>query len=177
MDTEDIEKLKHPIGRYITPDPITREQINGWIRDIEALPDQVKKLIENIDDKKLDLRYRPGGWTIRQVVHHLADSHYNSFMRFKLALTENNPVIKPYKQAEWAELPDTSEADINFSLMILEGLHKRWVVLLKKMTPQQFELTFKHPERDSIQRLDMNLGMYAWHGKHHLAHIRLALGL
>ncbi len=175
MQSPDIEKLKYPIGRYTKPEPITSEYINNWIRDIEALPGQVKELVNNLDDKKLELRYRPGGWSIRQVINHLADSHMNSFIRFKLALTEDKPTIRPYLQEKWAEMPDACQGDINYSIQMLEGLHHRWVILLKNLTPEQYKIVYLHPERSGDQLLDATLGLYAWHGKHHLAHIKLAL--
>ena len=175
MNAEEIQKLKYPIGRFSKPDPITREDIDSWITEIEALPGQIKQLVGGLDEEKLNFRYRPEGWNIRQVVHHITDSHFNSFVRFKLALTENDPVIKPYDQVSWADLPDGKTADVNFSLLMLEGLHQRWLVLLRSMTPEQFDRTFKHPEREGIQKLSVNVGLYAWHGKHHLAHIKQAL--
>jgi len=177
MNTQETDALKYPIGKFVKPDPVTADHIRSWITDIEELPTAMKALVENLDDTKLNLRYRPGSWTIRQLIHHVADSHFNSFIRFKLALTEIDPVIKPYKQEEWSLLADATKADVQDSLFILEGLHNRWVTLLKSMTPAQFERTFVHPERQGLQKLNTNLGMYAWHGKHHLAHIRLALGI
>ncbi len=175
MSVQENDILKYPIGRYARPETITEKDIRTWIREIEELPGQLNDLVKTLDDNQLNLRYRPGGWTIRQVIHHLADSHYNSFIRFKLALTETDPVVKPYKQAEWSELPDAMQADVRSSLQILEGLHNRWTVLLKSMSPEQFEKTFVHPERQGLQKLNANLGLYAWHGKHHLAHIKKAL--
>ena len=177
MTEMDIETLKYPAGRYTKPDAITDLQIKDWIKEIEELPGQIRQAVAGLTPEQLSLHYRPGGWTIRQVVHHIADSHMNSFIRFKLTLTEDKPTIKPYLQIEWSELPDGSEADVNFSLQLLEGLQKRWVVLLKNMTPEQFKRSYIHPERSAIQTLEGNLCLYAWHGRHHLAHIRQALEL
>ena len=171
---EDIEQLRYPVGRFKKPDPITREDLDRWINEIEELPRLVRDKVNGLSDEQMSLQYRPEGWNIRQLVHHMADSHYNSFMRFKLALTEDNPLIKPYHQEAWALLPDGNKAPVETSLMILEGLHKRWTVLLRSMTPEEFKCTFRHPEREGLQYLDANVGLYAWHGKHHLAHIELA---
>ena len=177
MKETDIESLKFPVGKYLKPDHITSRHIKEWISEIEELPGQIRKTVEGLTPEKLSLHYRPGGWSVRQVVHHITDSHMNSFIRFKLTLTEDNPTIKPYLQEKWSELPDGNEADVSYSLQMLEGLHRRWAVLLKKMTPEQFKLTYIHPERSAVQTLEGNLGLYAWHGRHHLAHIMQALEL
>ncbi|HLF33504.1 MAG TPA: bacillithiol transferase BstA [Cyclobacteriaceae bacterium] len=175
MESTDIEKLKYPIGKYERPQVITRETIDRWIGEIEEFPSILRKQVSGLTEKQLSLHYRPGGWMVRQVIHHLADSHMNSLTRFKLSLTEENPVIKPYKENLWAELPDGKEADINISLLMLEGIHKRWAYLLGRMKPEQFERAYIHPERKSPQKLDGVLGLYAWHCNHHLAHIKQAL--
>ena len=120
--------------------------------------------------EQLDTPYRPGGWTVRQVVHHLPDSHMNAYVRFRLALTENEPTIKPYEQQLWAELPDAKTADIEMSLKLFEGLHQRWVLLLRSMKPEDFHRKYIHPE-SGVNVLDNVLQLYAWHGKHHVAHI------
>ena len=174
MSQEDIEKLKFPIGKFQKPESIGQSQIKQWISDIENLPVELIILAGNLDESQLNFRYRPGGWTIRQVIHHIADSHMNSFIRFKLTLTEENPMIKPYDQDAWAELTDALSAPVGDSLKIIEGIHKRWTVILKNMSMAQFSLTFFHPERKGPQRLDTTLGIYAWHGKHHMAHIKQA---
>ena len=177
MNETDVEALRFPVGKFTRPDTITPQQITEWIREIEALPGQIRQAVAGLSHEQLSLHYRPGGWTIRQVVHHVADSHMNSFMRFKLTLTEDKPTIKPYLQEKWSELPDGNEADVNLSIQLLESLHARWAVLLKKMTPEQFKLTYIHPERSAVQTLEGNLALYAWHGRHHLAHIKQALEL
>jgi len=130
----------------------------------------LRKEVENLSDEQLNTPYREGGWTIRQVVHHLPDSHLNSYVRFKLALTEDNPKVKTYEEHLWAELKDTFETPIEVSLNLINSLHKRWVVLLKSLSDEQFERTFNHPEWGNIP-LDKTLALYAWHSRHHLAHI------
>lgn len=177
MKETDIEKLKYPAGKFSKPATVTNQQIKDWIKEIEELPGQVKQAVEGLTPEQLSLHYRPGGWSILQVVHHIADSHMNSFIRFKLTLTEDRPTIKPYFQEKWSELPDGNEADVNFSLQLLEALHKRWAVMLKNMSPEQFKLTYRHPERHDTQTLENNLCLYAWHGRHHLAQIKQALEL
>ena len=137
---------------------------------IDTLPSQLRMEVENLSEQQLDTPYRFGGWTIRQVVHHIPDSHINSYVRFKLALTENNPTIKTYEEHLWAELKDSLETPINISLTLLEALHSRWVILLRSLTDEQFEKTFQHPEWGNIT-LSKTLALYAWHSKHHLAHI------
>ncbi|KIL39652.1 metal-dependent hydrolase [Gordoniibacillus kamchatkensis] len=161
--------LQYPIGKfkYEGADAV---QLASWIADIAALPERLRAAVQGLSAEQLDTPYRPGGWTVRQVVHHVADSHMNSFTRFKLALTENNPTIKPYDEAAWAELDDGRIADPALSLALLDALHSRWTQLLRSMTPQQFERTFHHPE-NGPQPLARATGLYAWHGKHHTAHI------
>ncbi|MCM3738476.1 bacillithiol transferase BstA [Bacillus cytotoxicus] len=161
--------LRFPIGPFTYEETITQGAIENWIKQIENLPTELKQAIKDLDTTQLDTPYRPGGWTVRQVVHHIADSHMNSYIRFKLALTENNPTIKPYMEGQWADLPD-SELPVDISLALLESLHKRWVTLLQSMKPTDFEKTFHHPETGS-NKLDVTIGLYAWHGRHHTAHI------
>jgi hypothetical protein len=170
----DIEKLRYPIGKYATPEIYTAEIIARWITDIEALPQLIKAEADNLSSAALQQTYRPGGWTIQQLVHHCADSHMNAFIRFKLALTEDNPTIKPYMEALWAELPDTVDMPISASLHILEGVHARMAALLKILTPEQLQRTFIHPEHNRTQSIAYTIGSYAWHGNHHLAHIKNA---
>ncbi|TXK74086.1 YfiT family bacillithiol transferase [Paenibacillus sp. N3.4] len=161
--------LRYPIGPFAYEGDLTSEVIAGWIQDIEAAPAQLKEAVKNLSDDQLDTAYRPGGWTLRQVVHHLADSHINSYTRFKLALTEDNPTIKPYMEEKWAELPD-SRLPVDISLSLLASLHGRWVVLLRSLQPSDLEKTFIHPD-SGIVTLGLNIGIYAWHGRHHIAHI------
>jgi hypothetical protein len=127
--------------------------------------------VAGLDQEQLDTPYRPGGWTVRQVVHHIGDSHINSIVRFKLALTEETPTIRPYDEALWAELPDSRTAPVDPSLALIDTLHARWVLLLRSMSEQDFERRFHHPEHDRTFTLARTLAMYAWHGQHHIAHI------
>lgn len=169
-----LEKLKYPIGQFEHQGEITAEQIAYWIKDIEGLPQQLRKAVQNLSEEQLELTYRPSGWTIRQVVHHIADSHLNSFVRFKLALTEDKPIVKTYFEDRWAELPDYYQVPVEIILSFIESLHRRWVVLLKALTPEDLVREFVHPE-SGLVRLDKNIGIYSWHGRHHLAHIKNAL--
>ncbi len=166
-----LDQLKYPIGKFSRPAFISPADISKWIDEIEYLPKQLRKAVENLFDAQLDTPYRPEGWTVRQVVHHLPDSHLNSYVRFKLALTEDNPTIKPYMEARWAELPEAKSAPANVSLDLLDAVHQRWVIMLRKITSEQWKRTFFHPESKRESKLDEVLAMYAWHGKHHLSHI------
>jgi hypothetical protein len=162
---------RYPIGRFERPETITAADRSRFIGEIAALPGQIRASIAGLSEAQLDTPYREGGWTLRQVIHHLADSHINSFIRFKLALTEESPTITAYKEGMWAECADSRGVNVEASLAILEGLHERWVTLLKSLSEADFDRTFRHPER-GLMRLDVNLALYAWHGKHHTAHIR-----
>lgn len=169
----DIENLKFPIGKFTSPDVITKEYIKTWIEAIKSFPKRLLSATEDLNDEQLERPYRPNGWTIRQVVHHCADSHMNSFIRFKLALTEDKPVIKPYAEHLWAELPDV-KLPIESSIKILEGIHERWTTLLESLTEGDLERQFIHPENTQFISLKENIGIYAWHCNHHLAHILIA---
>lgn len=162
--------LRYPIGKY-TPNPvITPAEIERWIDQIAELPGYLRQAVSKLDDARLDSPYRPEGWTLRQVVHHLADSHLNSLIRFKLALTEEEPTIKPYDEVAWAQLADYQLFSVDQELDFIALLHARWVVLLRSLAPADFERTYRHPE-SGVKRLDWTVGLYAWHGRHHLAHI------
>jgi uncharacterized damage-inducible protein DinB len=161
--------LRYPIGKFSFPESTTTGQRREWIREIAEAPARLRAAVAGLSEEQLDSPYRPGGWTVRQVVHHLPDSHMNSYVRLKLALTEDMPTIKTYDEALWAELPDTA-MPIETSLMLLEALHGRWVRLFESMTEADFSRAFQHPELGTI-RLEQNLALYAWHGKHHVAHI------
>ncbi|KEK23411.1 YfiT family bacillithiol transferase [Bacillus gaemokensis] len=161
--------LRYPIGQFTYGENITHDTIEKWIQDIAKLPIELTKAIKDLDKEQLDTPYRTNGWTVRQVVHHVVDSHMNSYIRFKLALTENNPTIKPYKEEKWAELPD-SKLPVDVSLVLLEALHKRWVNLLSSLETADFEKTFNHPESGET-KLGVAIGLYSWHGRHHTAHI------
>ena len=162
--------LRYPIGKFEFPAEVTPEDRIEFISDIEGAPARLRAAIIGLDAAQLDTAYRPGGWTIRQIVHHLPDSHMNSYVRFRLALTEDVPVIKPYAEHRWADLPDARTAPVESSLDLLDALHRRWVALLRAMTDDDFARMFRHPEL-GVVRLDVNLALYAWHGRHHVAHI------
>jgi hypothetical protein len=162
--------LKFPIGRYQPPGHIDETLRNEWIAELEALPEKLRKAVAGLSESQLDTPYRPGGWTVRQVVHHLPDSHTNSYIRFRLALTEDTPTIKPYEESKWAELSDARQSPIEPSLDLLNGLHRRFTALLRSLNSDEFAKTFRHPELGEI-RLDWTLGLYAWHSRHHVAHI------
>lgn len=165
-----MEELRYPIGRYEESPSVSPRDIARWIDEIEALPANVRSTVSGLTDDQLDTPYRDGGWTVRQLIHHIADSHLNAYTRFKLGLTEDTPTIKPYQQDDWAKLPD-SEMPIAVSLDMLESIHKRWVKVLKSMDGEQLNREIYHPEYDKIIVLKSFIGNYAWHGKHHLAHI------
>ena len=160
---------RFPIGPFAWEGDVTKRVAAGWIKEIEELPLLLRCKVEALTDEQLDTPYRRGGWTVRQVVHHLADSHVNAYIRFKLALTEESPVIKPYDEAAWAELPD-SRMPVEVSLILLEALHKRWTRLLSGLQKDELKKTFSHPDSGSVT-VGENIGIYAWHGRHHLAHI------
>jgi hypothetical protein len=162
--------LRYPIGRFKRPERLTEEQRALHIGEIEKAPAQLKAAVTGLNAAQLDTPYRPSGWTVRQLVHHVPDSHMNSYMRCRLALTEEEPTIKPYDEARWAELADAKTSPIEPSLALLENLHKRWVLLLHSLAPSEWERTFRHPEL-GLMRLDQNLALYGWHGRHHIAHI------
>jgi hypothetical protein len=165
-----MENLQYPIGRFAFDTETTPEKRKAWIADIAETPAALRRAVDGLSPTQLDTPYREGGWTVRQVVHHLADSHMNSFTRFKLALTEHAPRIKPYNQAAWAATADVAGVDTALSLALMEGLHGRWTALLSAMAAADFSRTFVHPE-NGAQTLDRALQTYAWHGRHHVAHI------
>lgn len=166
-------ELRFPIGEYKAPNQISPSDVKAWIADIEQFPQNIKKETLHLSDSQLDTPYRPDGWTLRQVVHHCADSHINSFIRFKLALTEDKPTIKPYFEDRFAELIDSKTLPVSPSISILEGLHLRWITFLKKLDTDDLKRTFIHPEHGKEFFLDEYIGFYAWHCNHHLAHITM----
>ncbi len=161
--------LRYPIGQFVPPETVTPAQVQAWIADIAALPADLRRTLEPLTDGQLDTPYRPGGWTVRQVVHHLPDSHMNSLIRFKWALTEDRPLIKAYDEKGWAVLPDSRDP-IARSLDLLAALHARWADLLRSLSWAQLQREFVHPESGPAS-LAVTVGTYAWHGQHHLAHI------
>lgn len=164
------EDLRFPIGKFDQSQMITPDLRAKFIQTIEQLPPKLKDAVEGLNDEQLDTAYRPAGWTIRQVVHHVADSHLNSFCRFKLGLSEDTPTIKPYEEAAWAEMADSKDTPIELSLNIIDGLHARWTRLLKSMSNTDFEKKINHPERGAMT-LNQLLALYDWHSRHHTAHI------
>lgn len=167
-----LEKLRYPIGKFTCPDNITPDHLVKWIDVLERLPDNIQNLVSGLTDQQLDTPYREGGWTIRQVVHHLSDSHHNSYIRFKWALTEDRPVIKFYYEKLWADLDDARTGPIQMSLDHLRAVHVKLVYLLKSLTDDQLNRTFIHPEHSEETSLKENIGKYAWHSRHHLQHIK-----
>lgn len=161
--------LRYPIGKFDKTSEITPESRKRFIAEIAELPEKLKAAIENLNDEQLDTPYRSGGWTVRQTVHHVADSHLNSIVRFKLALTEDAPTIRPYYEDRWAELPD-SFLPLESSIKIIEGLHHRWATLLNSMSDADFQRKLIHPDSGEWT-LERMLGLYGWHGRHHTAHI------
>jgi len=170
-----MEHLKYPIGRFKKPENIDAATINKWIAEIERIPNKLKELTDTLSEEELNRTYRPSGWTIRQVIHHIADSHINAYIRFKWALTEDNPTIKAYDEARWAELPDTQKTPITISLYLLNELHARWSILMRSLSEEDLNRTFLHPENGNTYSLRDMVGLYAWHGKHHLEHVKIAL--
>jgi hypothetical protein len=161
---------RYPVGRF---DPSDATPLAAVVSRLERFPAELRALVEGLTDKQLATQYREGGWTARQVVHHLADSHLNSAIRFRFALTENRPTIKPYNEKAWAELTDAAQGPVEMSLRLVEGLHARWVALLHGMTADDWKRAFVHPERGEMD-LERTARLYAWHCDHHLAHIRIA---
>ena len=166
-----MDDPRYPIGPFAYEGPQTPERRLDCIARIAAAPANLRKAVAGLTDAQLDTPYRDGGWTVRQVVHHVPDSHLNAYTRFRLTLTEPTPTIKPYFEHLWAELPDARGAPVEISLALLEALHRRWVPLLRSLGPAEWELKFLHPEHGREWSLDEVLAMYAWHGEHHTAHV------
>jgi hypothetical protein len=162
--------LSYPIGKFEPPAAVTHEMRTRFIEDIAAAPAHFREAVNGLNDQQLDTCYRPGGWTVRQVIHHVADSHINSYCRFRLALTETEPRVKAYEEKDWAELADAKTMPVEVSLALLENLHSRWVTLLRSLEDGDFARTYHHSQMGPV-RLDTNLALYSWHGKHHAAHI------
>ncbi len=165
-----MSDLRYPIGKFQMPKVVSPEERAGYVESIARLPKDIRSAVAGLSDAQLDMPYRPGGWTVRQVVHHLPDSHVNSYVRFKLALTEDTPTIRPYMEERWAELPEAKSGPIDLSLNLLDTLHHRWSVFLQAFTSDDYARTLVHPEL-GVFRLEQLLALYAWHGKHHVAHV------
>jgi uncharacterized damage-inducible protein DinB len=165
-----MEDLRYPIGKY-EPQSFSSKQLQDWLIDIQFLPLHLENAVLNLTADQLATPYRDGGWTVKQLVHHVADSHMNAYIRFKLALTEDNPTIKPYDEAAWANLADTQIVPINISLTLLHALHVRWREVIQAIKEEEWNRTVFHPEHQKEMTLWYLLGMYAWHGRHHTAHV------
>ncbi len=161
---------RYPIGKFIFNGPPDEKELHKLIDDIEQAPAALRAAIQGLSPEQIETPYRDGGWTVRQVVHHVPDSHMNAYIRFRMALTEDAPTVKPYMEDRWAELPDVQSTPLEVSLSLLDSMHTRWVSLLRAIGPQEWKRTFNHPELGSVP-LDKSLGLYAWHGRHHVAHI------
>ena len=171
MTNQELEKLKYPIGKFECPNTISKRHIESWISILEHFPNRLENLVKDLTENELDTVYRTEGWTIRQVVHHLADSHHHSYSRFKWALTEDKPIIKAYYEDRWADLEDSKTAPIDMSLIHLRAVHCKLVYLLKTLNTKDLNNYFIHPETNNKVLLSYTIGKYAWHSNHHYAHI------
>lgn len=171
MKNNNLEQLKYPIGHFQVPKQITAKHLEEWITVLEQLPQRLDAMVRELSPEQLEMQYRPGGWTVRQVVHHIADSHHNSYTRFKWALTEEQPVIKAYDEKEWANLFDGRTAPISLSLDYIKVLHAKMVYLLKGLSPEALNKIYIHPSGNTAVSVKENIGRYAWHSEHHYAHI------
>ena len=161
---------RYPIGKFSFEGPLTAEQKKQYLNDIEQTPAQLRAAVRGLSDEQLNTPYRDGGWTVRQLAHHVPDSHMNAYIRFKLALTEDEPTIRPYMEDRWAELPESKQAPIDVSLALLDSLHQRWTMVLRNIPDADWKRTFRHPEMGLLS-LEKTLALYAWHGRHHVAHV------
>jgi uncharacterized damage-inducible protein DinB len=166
-----VTDLRYPIGQFTYDGAMTDARRAECVARIAAAPGRLRAAVAGLNDAQLDTPYRPGGWTVRQLVHHVPDSHLNAYTRIRLALTEDTPTIKPYEEARWAELPDALTLPVDVSLALLEALHGRWVALLQRLGPADGAREFHHPEQGRPVTIDELLAMYAWHGEHHVAHV------
>ena len=165
-----MSDLRFPIGKFSYDGVLTENQKQAFLNEVAQTPVNLRAAVQGLSNPQLDTPYRPEGWTVRQVVHHVPDSHLNAYVRFKLALTEDEPTIKPYAEDRWANLADNKSTPIEVSLTMLDSLHDRWVRLLREMTPEEWKRKFRHPER-GVMTLEETLALYAWHGRHHVAHV------
>lgn len=175
MISQNLDQLKYPIGKFIKPGTISESQKLEWIETLENLPEILSNLTNGLSVEQLNLPYRPNGWNIKQVVHHLADSHMNCMIRFKWTLTEDTPTIKAYHEDRWAKLKDDNDNDLSHTLLLLKGLHAKLGTLLRSLTKEDLKREFVHPEQNRHISLEETIGIYAWHSKHHVAHIEQAL--
>lgn len=166
----DVPDLRYPIGKFKFPDAVSAPERFRFVEQMAEAPARMKAAVADLSDAQLDTPYRPGGWTVRQVVHHVPDSHLNSYLRSRWALTEDVPMIKSYHEDRWAELSDARAAPVEVSLALLEALHVRWLLLMLSLTSKEWKSTFRHPELGPVS-LEQNAALYAWHGQHHVAHI------
>jgi uncharacterized damage-inducible protein DinB len=169
-EEETMSDPRYPIGKFNGQPPGNEQEREKFLNDIEDTPARLRAAVTGLSEQQLNTPYREGGWTVKQVVHHVPESHMNSYIRFKLALTENEPTIKPYAEDLWAQLGDVQGTPIETSLTLLDALHQRWVILLRSLKPEDWKKTFRHPEI-GLMTLDKNLALYSWHGRHHVAHI------
>ena len=165
-----MDDLRYPVGKFEAPAAISAAEREALIQQIEEAPSRLRSVVTGLSDEQLETPYRPGGWTVRQVVHHLPDSHLNAYVRFRLALTEEEPTIKTYEEGRWAELPDARTEAVDVSLSLLAFLHRRWTAMLRALDEEQWARAFRHPELGRV-RLDQALALYAWHGRHHVGHV------
>ena len=175
MENSTLSKLQYPIGKFKCPDSITDTHIKTWVSTLETFPIRLEALVKHLNKQQLDTVYRPGGWTVRQVIHHLSDSHQHCYTRFKWALTEEKPIIKAYDEAKWAALGDSASAPIHMSLEHLKAVHYKLTYLLKSLTASDLKRSFIHPETNTAITLNYTIGNYAWHSLHHYAHIERLL--
>ena len=161
---------RYPIGKFSFEEPLTADQKKQYLNDIEQTPARLRTAVRGLSDEQLNTPYRDGGWTVRQLAHHVPDSHMNAYIRFKLALTEDEPTIRPYMEDRWAELPESKQAPIDVSLALLDSLHQRWTLVLRNIPDADWKRTFRHPEMGLLS-LEKTLALYAWHGRHHVAHV------
>jgi hypothetical protein len=165
-----MSDLRYPIGKFHFAGPLSEDEKQKCLSDIEQAPANLRAAVKGLSAQQLDTPYRPEGWTVRQVAHHVPDSHLNAYIRYKLALTEDEPTIKPYAEDRWAQLSDTQTTPVEVSLTLLDSLHTRWTQLLRSLKPEDWKRTFRHPKMGQVT-LEKNLALYAWHSRHHVAHI------
>jgi hypothetical protein len=172
MEYTDLEQLKYPIGHFEYPENVTKQVMDEWLQILEDLPIELENLVKNLSSEQLETPYRPGGWTVRQLVHHIADSHHHSYTRFKWALTEQEPVIKVYEEKDWCNLFDARTAPIELSILYLKALHVKMIYLLRGLSARDLEKYYIHPDGNLMVSVKENIGKYAWHSQHHCAHIQ-----